>query len=100
MKKGIIINLSIIILLTALLTGFFYWHETFPKSIRAMTALLGTPTAIASGLSYYLNLGIPIYDRPIAVIFSNLIASTLIVLIGAKFLKWRNRKKHYYEKKD
>ena len=100
MKKGIIIKISIIILLTALLTGFFYWHETLPKSIRAATALVETPVAIASGLSYYLKLGIPVYDIPIAVIISNLIASALIVLIGVKFLNWRNRKKHYYEKKD
>lgn len=100
MKASISTVMIIIILLTTILTGFFYWHETFPKPIRAMTALLGTPTAIASGLSYYLNMGIPVYDTPIAVIFSNLIASIIIIFIGAKFLKWCIRKKQHLIKKD
>ena len=87
-------KLTIIGSLTIALTVFFYVHESFPKPLRAATALLGTPAAIASGLSYYLNLGIPVYDSPIAVIISNLIASIFIVILGDKFLKWlRKRKK-------
>jgi hypothetical protein len=89
LKKGLIIKLSITLLLTGLLTVFYYFHETFPKPIRAATALLGTPTAIASGLSYYLKLGIPVYETPLAVVFSNLIASIIIVTLGDTFLKWR-----------
>ena len=93
MKKGLFLKLTIILLLTGLLTAFYYVHETFPKPIRAATALLGTPTAIASGLSYYLKLGIPVYDTPIAVIFSNLIASIMIVILGNTFLKWHRKRK-------
>lgn len=93
MKKGVIIKLTIILLLTGMLTAFFYVHETFPKPIRAATALLGTPTAIASGLSYYLKLGIPVYETPVAVVFSNLIASIIIVFLGDTFLKWRKKRK-------
>ncbi len=93
MKKGLIIKLTIILLLTGLSTAFFYVHETLPKPIRATTALIETPVAIASGLSYYLNLGIPIYDTPIAVIISNLIAAILIVILGDTFLKWRRKPK-------
>lgn len=54
MTKGLS-KLTIIVLLTTALTVFFYVHETFPKPIKAATALLETPMAIASGLSYYLN---------------------------------------------
>ena len=85
-------NLVLIVLLTALLTVFFYVHETFPKPIRSATALLGTPTAISSGLSYYLKLGVPVYDSPLAVIMSNLIASIIIVVLGERFLKWRKNR--------
>ncbi|MEP7231412.1 MAG: hypothetical protein ABI691_14220 [Ginsengibacter sp.] len=92
MEKGLIIKLTIILLLTGLLTTFFYVHEIFPKPIRAVTALLGTPTGIASGLSYYLNLGIPVYETPWAVVFSNLIASIIIVILGNTFLKWRKKR--------
>ncbi|MEO5788357.1 MAG: hypothetical protein ACOH2D_14820 [Gelidibacter sp.] len=93
MKKGLSIKLTIILLLTGMLTAFFYVHETFPKPIRAATALLGTPTAIASGLSYYLNLGIPVYETPWAVVFSNLIASIIIVILSNTFLEWRRKRK-------
>ena len=75
-----------VFLLTGLLTGFYYLHESFPKPLRAFTALLATPTAVTSGLSYYLNLGIPVYDSPVAVVISNLIASFLIVFIIKKYL--------------
>ncbi len=87
------IKSTIILLLTGLLTAFFYVHETFPKPIRAATALLGTPTAIASGLCYYLKVDIPVYDTPIAVVFSNLIASIMIVILGDTFLNWRRKRK-------
>ena len=90
--KTLSTKLILIVLLTTLLTVFFYVHETFPKPIRAATALLGTPTAISSGLSYYLKLGVPVYDSPLAVIMSNLIASIIIVVLGERFLKWRKNR--------
>ena len=90
--KTLSTKLILIVLLTTLLTVFFYVHETFPKPIRAATALLGTPTAISSGLSYYLKLGVPVYDSPLAVIMSNLIASIIIVVLGEGFLKWRKNR--------
>ncbi len=93
MKKGLLIKLTITLLLTGLLTAFFYVHETFPKPIRAATALLGTITAIASGISYYLKLGISIYDTPIALVFSNLIASIIIAILGDTFLKCGRKQK-------
>lgn len=92
LTKALTTKLIIIAFLTVALTVFFYVHETFPKPVRAMTALLGTPTAIASGLSYYLKLGIPVYDIPIAVVLSNLIASIIIVILGDTFLKWRRKR--------
>ena len=93
LRRKLTIKLTIIVLLTAALTAFFYIHETFPKPLRAATSLLGTPTAIASGLSHYLNLGIPVYETPIAVVISNLIASVSIILFIDVFLKWREKRK-------
>jgi hypothetical protein len=78
-----------VVLLTTFLTWFFYAHETLPKSIRAATALIETPVAIASGLSYYCKLGIDVYETPWAVILTNLIFSVLLVYLTGKFL---NRK--------
>ncbi|MEO6347528.1 MAG: hypothetical protein ABIO60_06420 [Aquaticitalea sp.] len=94
LKKAQITKLLIIVLLTIELTLFFYVHESFPKPIRAVTALLGTPTAVASGLSHYLKLGIPVYDTPIAVVFSNFIASIIIVFLVDVFLKQRSKRNH------
>ena len=68
---------SAIILLTAFLTWFFYAHETLPKPIRAATAIIETPFAIASGLSYYLNLGVDVHETPWAIIITNLTSSVL-----------------------
>lgn len=82
---------SAVILMTVLLTWFFFIHETFPKPLRAVTALVGAPVAIASGLSYYLNLGIPVYDTPWAVVLSNLTFSVILVLLANKFFNKRNR---------
>lgn len=82
--------ISAVVLLTTILTWFFYAHETFPKPLRAATALIGTPVAVASGLSYYLKLGIPVYETPWSVILSNLVFSVLLVLLADKFF---NRQK-------
>ena len=84
--------ITTVVLLTAILTCFYYVHETFPKPLRAATALLGTPVAIASGLSYYLNLGLPVYETPWAVILSNLIFSILFVYLVDKIF-YRNKLK-------
>lgn len=83
------------ILLTTLMTWFYYAHETFPKPLRAITALFATPVAIASGLSHYLKLGIDVYETPWAVILSNLIFSTLLIFPADKLF---NRKKFKDEK--
>ncbi len=82
-----------VVLLTTFLTWFFYAHETLPKPMRAVTALLETPVAIASGLSYYLNLGVNVYESPWAIILTNLIFSLLLILIIGKFLKIRKSKR-------
>jgi hypothetical protein len=82
--------ISAIIFLTTFLTWFYYTHQTFPKPLRAVTALFATPVAITSGLSHYLNLGIPVYEMPWAVILSNLIFSILLVYLMNKIF---NRKK-------
>jgi hypothetical protein len=81
---GQLIFFLAVILLTTLMTWFYYAHESFPKPLRAVTALIATPVAIASGLSHYLNLGIPVYDTPWAVVLSNLIFSTLFVYLAGK----------------
>ena len=86
-------KLILISFLTAGLTVFYYVHEYFPKPLRAATSLLATPTAVASGISHYLKLGIPVYETPIAVVFANLIASVLVVSLGNKFLIWRKKKR-------
>lgn len=85
--------ISAVALLTILLTWFFYAHETFPKPLRAATALVGTPVAVASGLSYYLNLGIPVYDTPWAVILSNLTFSVLLAFLADKLFTKRKQVK-------
>jgi len=70
LTKALTTKLKVFVLLTIALTVFFYVHETFPKQIRAATALIETPTAIASGVSDYLKLGVPVYDTPTAVVFA------------------------------
>jgi hypothetical protein len=80
---------SAIVLLTSLLTWFFYEHEKLPKPLRAFTALLETPVAIASGISYYLKLGIPVYESFCAVLITNFIFSALIVVLVSKFFHRR-----------
>lgn len=84
---------SAVILLTTFLTWFFYAHERLPKPIRALTALIETPVAIASGLSHYLKLGIDVYETPWAVILTNLIFSTFVVYLAGKLLR-RNKKRN------
>jgi hypothetical protein len=84
---------SAIVLLTVFLSWFFYAHETLPKPIRAATALIETPVAIASGLSHYLKLGLPVYESSAAIIISNFIASVFLVIIVSKFSKWRMQQK-------
>jgi preprotein translocase subunit SecE len=78
-------SISAVVLMTTFLTWFFYAHENLPKSLRATTALLETPVAIASGLSYYCKLGISVYETPWAVILANLIFSVLFVYLADKF---------------
>ncbi len=81
--------ISAIIVLTILLTWFFYAHETLPKPIRAATAVIETPVAIASGLSHYLNIGVDVYETPWAVILTNLLFSIALILITSRFFKKR-----------
>jgi uncharacterized membrane protein YqhA len=83
--------ISAVFLLTTFLTWFFYAHETLPKPIRAATAIIETPVAIASGLSHYLKLGVDVYESPTAIIISNFIASIIVVILAVKLLKWRRR---------
>ncbi|MCX6274448.1 MAG: hypothetical protein NTV09_04510 [Bacteroidetes bacterium] len=84
--------ISGIVLLTTFLTWFFYAHETLPKPIRAATALIETPVAIASGMSHYLNLGIPVYETPWAIILTNFLFSFAVVLLIQSYLKRRAKK--------
>ena len=76
--------ISSVVLLTTFLTWFFYAHERLTKPIRVATALIETPVAIASGLSYYLKLGVDVYETTWAVILANLIFSAALVLMTAK----------------
>ncbi|MEI2696012.1 MAG: hypothetical protein V9E90_13150 [Saprospiraceae bacterium] len=81
-----------VVLLTTFLTWFFYAHETLPKPIRAATALIETPVAIASGLSHYLKLGIDVYKTPWTVILTNFLFSVVVVFLVDKFFKRRKQK--------
>ena len=85
--------IAVVLLLTTFLSWFFYAHERLPKPIRAATAIIETPVAIASGLSYYLKLEIDVYETPLAVILTNLLFSFLIVLLVEKILLRRKLKK-------
>jgi ABC-type amino acid transport system permease subunit len=82
---------SAVVLLTAFLTWFFYTHEKLPKPIRSVTALIETPVAIASGISHYLNLGIPVYETAWAIVLTNFVFSVLIVLVINKYRNRRQR---------
>ena len=84
-KSSHIKNVFAIVLLTAFLSWFFYAHETLPKPIRAATAIIESPVAIASGISHYLNLGVDVYETPWAIILTNLIFSVLLILLIYKF---------------
>ncbi len=90
--RHIKINL-LVVLLTTFLTWFFYAHETLPKPIRAVSALIETPVAIASGLSHYLNLGVDVYETPWAIILTNTLFSVLLILLVGKFIARRRLKK-------
>ena len=90
-RRHIKIILSVV-LLTTFLTWFFYAHETLPKPIRAATALIETPVAIASGLSYYLKLGIDVYEKPWAIILTNFLFSVVMVFLVDKFFNRRKLK--------
>ena len=83
---------SLVVLFTTFLTWFFYAHEILPKPIRAATALIETPVAIASGLSHYLNLGVDVYETPWAIILINFIFSVLLVLLVDKLVNKRKLK--------
>jgi hypothetical protein len=85
-KRSHIVLISSVILLTTILSWFYYAHETLPKPLRALTALLETPVAIASGISHYLNLGISVYESMFAVIVVNFIFSLLISLLVYKII--------------
>jgi hypothetical protein len=84
--------ISAVVLLTTFLTWFFYAHETLPRPIRAATAIIETPVAIASGLSHYLKLGIDVYETPWAVILTNFIFSIVLIFLIDKFFKIRKQK--------
>lgn len=60
--------------------------------MRAATALVETPVAIASGLSYYLKLGIPVYETPWAIILSNLLFSFLLIFLVDKLFNMRRKR--------
>ncbi len=92
MLKRSVKVVAAIVLLTTFLSWFFYAHETLPKPIRAATALIETPVAIASGLSYYLNLGVDVYETPWAVILTNLIFSLVVILLVNRYFINRTRK--------
>ncbi len=79
-----------VLLLTGFLTWFFFVHENLPKPLRALSALIETPVAIASGISHYLNLGIPVYETTWAIISVNLVFSILLVYLVQIILKKRN----------
>jgi hypothetical protein len=85
-------NILMVVSLTTFLTWFFYAHENLPKPIRAATAILETPVAITSGLSYYCKLGIPVYDTSWAVILTNLIFSVILVYLADKFFYRKNKR--------
>ncbi len=92
MLKRSIKVVATVVLLTTFLSWFFYAHETLPKPIRAATALIETPVAIASGLSHYLNLGVDVYETPWAVILTNLIFSLVVILLINRYFIYRRRK--------
>ena len=81
-----------VVLLTTFLTWFFYAHETLPKPIRAATAIVESPVAIASGLSHYLKLGVDVYETPWAIILTNFLFSVVMVFLVDKFFKRRKQK--------
>jgi hypothetical protein len=90
-SRPTIFKILAVVLITVTLTEFYFLHESFPKPIRAVTALLATPTAIASGISHYFHLGISVYETPWAIIISNLVAALGIVYFTTLVIKSKNR---------
>ncbi len=84
-------NIMAVVLITGALTYLYYVHESFPKPLRAITAILATPTVIASGISHYLHLGIPVYETPWAIFISNLTAALVIVYLVTRISKIKKR---------
>ena len=60
-KNHLIRTLAISVVIAALLTGFFWIHESLPAALRAPTSLLLTPIAVCSGLCYYLGIPLSFY---------------------------------------
>lgn len=88
MRKSSILGLTLLI--TILLTFFFYIHEDLPQPLRALTAFFGTPVALLSGAFYFLGIEIPVYETPVLVVFANAVAAILLVFV---IFKINNRKK-------
>ncbi|MBD1209066.1 MAG: hypothetical protein H9535_11575 [Ignavibacteria bacterium] len=82
-----------ILTISVLLTVFFTVHESLPRLVRSLTSLLLMPVAIASGISRYASLGIPVYDSIGIVCVVNLIGVIIAFsLVRLVILRWKTRK--------
>lgn len=84
--------ITAMVVLTIVLSWFYYIHEKLSKPLRAATALIETPVAIASGISHYLKIGVNVYETPAAIILVNFIISVVLILLVSKLIAKRKIK--------
>lgn len=83
--------LVVVAVLAAALTGFYFIHESLPKSVRAPSSLLLAPVAIVDGTCH--ALGIPgIYGKAIPVLAVNTVTVALACVALIRFIRWRKRR--------
>ncbi|MEQ1905909.1 MAG: hypothetical protein ABL888_17095 [Pirellulaceae bacterium] len=83
--------LVVVVVLAAALTGFYFVHESLPKSVRAPTSLLLAPVAIVDGTCY--ALGVPgIYGKAIPVLVVNTLTVALACGALLRFIRWWKRR--------
>jgi len=79
--------------LTAALTFFYLVHEDLPRALRAPSALLLAPVAIASGLAHLAGRA-DVYSNLSIVAAVNLAVSTALITLGAwAWGDWKRRRR-------
>ena len=92
-KNGLLRTLLVAAVLAALLTGFFWIHESLPAAIRAPSSVLLTPIAVCSGLCYYLDIPLSFYTSVPLQFIASLCFAFPALLIVRSIRRWITTRK-------